>query len=88
MLVLVAAGGGILHGKGQISLAAAVAAPGLMVMAVILFMGAVSGTFEPGVALAFAARADSGGSACRATSSSSCSARPSPDPGAKIGRRS
>jgi hypothetical protein len=30
MLVLVAAGGGILHAKGQISLAAAVVAPGLM----------------------------------------------------------
>ena len=42
-LVLVAAGGGILHGKGQISLAAAVVAPGLMVMAIILFMGAISG---------------------------------------------
>ena len=42
-LVLVAAGGGILHGEGQISLAAAVVAPGLMVMAIILFMGAVSG---------------------------------------------
>jgi len=41
-LVLVAAGGGILHGKGQISLAAAVVAPGLMVLAIILFMGAVS----------------------------------------------
>lgn len=40
MLVLVAAGGGILHAKGQISLAAAVVAPGLMVMAIILFMGA------------------------------------------------
>ena len=43
MLVLVAAGGGILHAKGQISLAAAVVAPGLMVLAIILFMGAVSG---------------------------------------------
>src|SRR5215469_18085060 len=43
MLVLVAAGGGILHGQGQISLSAAVVAPGLMVMAIILFMGAVSG---------------------------------------------
>jgi hypothetical protein len=32
MLVLVAGGGGILHGKGQISLAAAVVAPGLMVL--------------------------------------------------------
>jgi aquaporin Z len=42
-LVLVAAGGGILHAKGQISLAAAVVAPGLMVLAIILFMGAVSG---------------------------------------------
>lgn len=42
MLVLVAAGGGILHGEGQIGLPAAVVAPGLMVMAIILFMGAVS----------------------------------------------
>jgi aquaporin Z len=59
MLVLVAAGGGILHAKGQISLAAAVVAPGLMVMAIILFMGAVSGAhLNPGVSLAFAARGD------------------------------
>jgi aquaporin Z len=59
MLVLVAAGGGILHAKGQISLAAAVAAPGLMVMAIILFMGAISGAhLNPGVSLAFAARGD------------------------------
>src|SRR6516165_1186123 len=43
MLVLVAAGGGLLHAKGEITLAAAVVAPGLMVMAMILFMGAVSG---------------------------------------------
>ena len=43
MLVLVAAGGGILHGQNQISLAAAVVSPGLMVMAIILFTGAVSG---------------------------------------------
>jgi aquaporin Z len=58
-LVLVAAGGGILHGKGQISLAAAVVAPGLMVMAIILFMGAVSGAhLNPGVSLAFALRGD------------------------------
>src|SRR5208283_3744509 len=41
-LVLAAAGGGLLHAKGQISLAAAVVAPGLMVTAIILFMGAVS----------------------------------------------
>jgi aquaporin Z len=59
MLVLVAAGGGILHGEGQISLAAAVVAPGLMVMAIILFMGAVSGAhLNPGVSLAFALRGD------------------------------
>ena len=59
MLVLVAAGGGLLHAKGQISLAAAVVAPGLMVMAVILFMGAVSGAhLNPVVSLAFALRRD------------------------------
>ncbi len=58
-LVLVAAGGGLLHAKGQISLAAAVVAPGLMVMAIILFMGAVSGAhLNPGVSLAFALRGD------------------------------
>jgi aquaporin Z len=58
-LVLVAAGGGILHAKGQISLAAAVVAPGLMVTAIILFMGAVSGAhLNPAVSLAFALRGD------------------------------
>jgi aquaporin Z len=58
-LVLVAAGGGTLHGEGQISLAAAVVAPGLMVMAIILFMGAVSGAhLNPAVSLAFALRGD------------------------------
>src|SRR5215469_15902457 len=58
-LVLVAAGGGLLHAKGQISLAAAVVAPGLMVMAIILFMGAVSGAhLNPAVSLAFAMRGD------------------------------
>jgi aquaporin Z len=59
MLVLAAAGGGILHAKGEISLAAAVVAPGLMVMAIILFMGAVSGAhLNPAVSLAFALRRD------------------------------
>jgi aquaporin Z len=58
-LVLVAAGGGLLLGKGQISLAAAVVAPGLMVMAIILFMGAVSGAhLNPAVSIAFALRGD------------------------------
>jgi aquaporin Z len=59
MLVLVAAGGGILHGKGQITLSAAVVAPGLMVLAIILFMGAISGAhLNPAVSLAFALRGD------------------------------
>jgi aquaporin Z len=59
MLVLVAAGGGVLHAKGQISLSAAVVAPGLMVMAIILFMGAVSGAhLNPAVSIAFALRGD------------------------------
>jgi aquaporin Z len=59
MLVLVAAGGGILVGKNQIVLAAAVVAPGLMVLAIILFMGAVSGAhLNPAVSLAFAVRGD------------------------------
>jgi aquaporin Z len=57
--VLVAAGGGILVGEGQISLSAAVVAPGLMVMAIILFMGAISGAhLNPAVSLAFAMRGD------------------------------
>jgi aquaporin Z len=59
LLVLAAAGGGVLHGKGQISLSAAVVAPGLTVMAVILFMGAVSGAhLNPVVSIAFALRRD------------------------------
>jgi aquaporin Z len=59
LLVLAAAGGGILVGKGQISLGAAVVAPGLTVLAIILFMGAVSGAhLNPVVSLAFALRGD------------------------------
>ena len=58
-LVLVAAGGSVLHAEGLISLSAAVVAPGLMVMAIILFMGAVSGAhLNPAVSLAFALRRD------------------------------
>jgi aquaporin Z len=43
LLVMAAAGDGILVGEGQIALGAAVVAPGLTVLAIILFIGAVSG---------------------------------------------
>lgn len=61
LLVLVAAGGGMM---GQafpdtISRTAAVVAPGLMVLGVILFMGKVSGAhLNPAVSIAFALRGD------------------------------
>jgi aquaporin Z len=60
-LVLVGAGGAVVGAAshGAITRTAAVAAPGLMVMAIILFMGAVSGAhLNPAVSLAFAARGD------------------------------
>jgi len=61
LLVLVGAGGGVVTAlsHGAISRSAAVAAPGLMVMAIILFMGAVSGAhLNPAVTLAFTLRGD------------------------------
>lgn len=60
-LVLVAAGGGMMGQAfpGTISRTAAVVAPGLMVLAVILFMGKVSGAhLNPAVSVAFALRRD------------------------------
>jgi aquaporin Z len=59
LLVLVGAGGGVVNAvsNGQISRAAAVTAPGLMVLAIILFMGAISGAhLNPAVSIAFAVR--------------------------------
>jgi aquaporin Z len=60
-LVLVAAGGGMMGQAfpGVISRTAAVVAPALMVMAVILFMGKISGAhLNPAVSVAFALRRD------------------------------
>ena len=61
-LVLVAVGGGMVNarfGGNAIPLFVRVTAPGLMVAAIILFMGTVSGAhLNPGVSIAFALRGD------------------------------
>jgi len=61
-LVLVAVGGGMVNsrfGGNAVPYGALVVAPALMVAAVILFMGTVSGAhLNPGVSLAFAMRGD------------------------------
>jgi aquaporin Z len=59
LLVVVAAGAGVVGAlsDGAITLSMKVAAPGLMVMAIIYFMGAVGGAhLNPAVTLAFAVR--------------------------------
>jgi aquaporin Z len=59
LLVTVAAGGPVVDAvhRGQVPLDAQVVAPGLMVMAIIYFMGMVSGAhLNPAVTLSFAAR--------------------------------
>jgi aquaporin Z len=59
LLVLVAAGAGTVaaESNGAVTLGMAVVAPGLMVMAIIYFMGSVSGAhLNPAVTLAFALR--------------------------------
>jgi aquaporin Z len=61
-LVLVAVGGGMVNarfGGNAVPYGARVVAPGLMVLAIILFMGTVSGAhLNPAVSVAFAARGD------------------------------
>jgi len=61
LLVVVAAGAVVVSAvsHGAVGRVEAVVAPGLMVMAIILFMGAVSGAhLNPAVSIAFAARGD------------------------------
>ena len=60
LLVLVAAGGGVVGATafgGDLTLATKALAPGMMVMAIIFFMGTISGAhINPAVTLAFAMR--------------------------------
>ena len=61
LLVLAGAGGGVVAAvsHGMISRSAAVTAPGLTVISIILFMGAISGAhLNPAVTIAFTVRGD------------------------------
>jgi aquaporin Z len=61
LLVMVGAGAGVVNAvsHGAVGRGAAVSAPGLTVMAIIMFMGAVSGAhLNPAVSIAFATRGD------------------------------
>ena len=81
-LVLVAVGGGMVNarfGGEAVPYGALVVAPALMVAAIILFMGTVSGAhLNPAVSIAFAPAATSRGGGSRRTSWRSSSARCSP----------
>lgn len=60
LLLIVGAGAAVVHARnGGVTPTAEVVAPGLLVMSVILFMGAVSGAhLNPAVSVAFALRGD------------------------------
>jgi aquaporin Z len=61
LLVLVAAGGSVVNAQshGQVPLDARVVAPGLMVMAIIYFMGTIGGAhLNPAVTISFVLRGD------------------------------
>jgi aquaporin Z len=77
LLVVVASGAGVVGmlSGGAVTLSMKVVAPGLMVMAIIYFMGSVGGAhLNPAVTLAFAAAAIFRGAACLGTSSRSARA--------------
>ena len=78
LLVIVAAGGGMMSQAfpDTISRTAAVVAPGLMVMGIIMFMGKVSGAhLDPAVSVAFSLRGDFPGDGRKAGPGLTCAER-------------